>query len=93
MVWKIFLKILGRRIFFSTSYLQASLASKNCNKELAKALKSHIKVIPIILEHCDWQHHQLSDFEVLPLKGKPITKWDDSERRLAKCGGRYPKSY
>ena len=55
----------------------ASIASKNCNKELAEALKRDIKVIPIILEHCDWMHHQLNDFEVLPLKGKPITKWPD----------------
>ena len=55
----------------------ASLASKNCNKELAEALTADIKVIPIILEHCDWMQHQLSDFEVLPLKGKPISKWED----------------
>ena len=55
----------------------ASLASKNCNKELAEALNTNIKVIPIILEHCDWMHHQLSGFEVLPLKGKPISKWED----------------
>ena len=55
----------------------ASLASKNCNKELAEALNTDIKVIPIILEHCDWMQHQLSDFEVLPLKGKPISKWED----------------
>ena len=55
----------------------ASLASKNCNKELAEALTANIKVIPIILEHCDWQQHQLSDFEVLPLKGKPISQWED----------------
>ncbi len=55
----------------------ASLASKNCNKELAEALTADIKVIPIILEHCDWQQHQLSDFEVLPLKGKPISQWED----------------
>ena len=55
----------------------ASLASKNCNKELAEALKQEIRVIPIILEHCDWLHHQLSGFEVLPHKGKPITKWED----------------
>ena len=55
----------------------ASLASKNCNKELAEALKQEIRVIPIILEHCDWLHHQLSGFEVLPDKGKPITKWED----------------
>ncbi|MDE0184911.1 MAG: tetratricopeptide repeat protein [Candidatus Poribacteria bacterium] len=53
----------------------ASLASKNCNKELAEALNSKIRVIPIILEHCDWENHQLSRFEVLPHKGKPINKW------------------
>ena len=53
----------------------ASLASKNCNKELAEALKQEIRVIPIILEHCDWLYHQLSRFEVLPRKGKPINEW------------------
>ena len=52
-----------------------SLASKNCNKELAEALSSDITVIPIILEDCDWQHHQLSDFQALPDKGEPINKW------------------
>ena len=55
----------------------ASLASKNCNKELAEALKQEIRVIPIILEHCDWLRHHLSGFEVLPSKGKPISKWED----------------
>ena len=55
----------------------ASLASKNCNKELAEALKQEIRVIPIILEHCDWLRHQLNGFEVLPHKGKPITKWEN----------------
>ena len=55
----------------------ASLASKNCNKELAEALKQEIRVIPIILEHCDWLRHHLSGFEVLPHKGKPVSKWED----------------
>ena len=54
-----------------------SLASKNCNTELAEALKQGIRVIPILLEHCDWLRHQLSGFEVLPSKGKPISKWED----------------
>ena len=53
----------------------ASLASKNCNKELAEAVSSNIRIIPIILEDCDWQNHQLSDFQVLPDKGDPISKW------------------
>ena len=54
----------------------ASLASKNCNKELAEALKEEIRVIPIILEHCDWFNHQVSGFEGLPNKGKPISNWE-----------------
>ena len=55
----------------------ASLDSKNCNKELAEAVKKKLRVIPIILEHCDWLYHQLSGFEVLPHKGRPISKWED----------------
>ena len=56
-----------------------SLASESCNWELSAALDPDLKirVIPIILEHCDWMQHQISDFEVLPLKGKPISKWED----------------
>ena len=53
----------------------SSLASKNCNKELAEALSANIRILPIILEACDWEHHQFSRFEVLPHKDKPINKW------------------
>ena len=52
-----------------------SLASKNCNKELTEILSPNIRVIPIILEACDWENHQLSRFEALPHKGKPINEW------------------
>ena len=54
-----------------------SLASENCREELEEASKRDITVISIILEHCDWLHHQLSGFEVLPHKGKPLTQWND----------------
>ena len=53
----------------------SSLASENCNKELGDALDSKIRVIPVILESCDWQNHRLSEYEVLPNKGKPINEW------------------
>ena len=53
-----------------------SLASENCNKELAAALNADIKVIPIILESCDWLYHKLSDFQALPDRGKPISEWE-----------------
>ncbi len=57
-----------------------SLASKNCNKELAEALNFDIRVISIILEDCDWQNHQLSDFQALPDKGKPINEWQPESK-------------
>ena len=55
----------------------SSLASENCNKELAKALTGKIRIVPIILEDCDWFHHELSDFQALPDKGRPIIEWED----------------
>lgn len=54
-----------------------SLASENCNQELAEALNANIRVVPIILERCDWLNHQLSGFQVLPDKGKPINAWEN----------------
>ncbi len=58
---------------------RASLASENCNKELAGALSFKIRVIPIILESCDWLNHQLSDFQALPNEGLPINQWDHED--------------
>ena len=58
----------------------ASLASTNCNKELAEAVSSDIRIIPIILEDCDWQYHQLSDFQAFPDKGKPINEWQPESK-------------
>ena len=53
----------------------SSLTSKSCYMELVRSLNTSKKVIPIILEHCDWPNHQLSDFQVLPDKGIPIRAW------------------
>lgn len=52
-----------------------SLASQNCNKELETAFAKGIRIIPIILEACDWENHQLGEFQAFPEKGLPINKW------------------
>ena len=57
-----------------------SLDSENCNKELVEALNANIKVIPIILEDCDWKNDRLSGIQALPEKGKPINTWRPRSR-------------
>lgn len=46
-----------------------------------------VKVIPIILRPCDWEHSPLSRFQVLPEGGVPITVWktkDDAFTNVVK---------
>ena len=57
-----------------------SLDSEICNMELVRSLDRKTRVIPIILENCDWPNHQLSDFQVLPDKGKPISEWQPESK-------------
>ena len=57
-----------------------SLASENCNKELAIALDEKIRVIPIILEDCDWKNDRLSNFQAFPERGKPINEWQPESK-------------
>ena len=58
----------------------SSLDSEICQTELIRSLSGNIRVIPIILEHCDWPNHQLSDFQVLPDEGKPISEWQPESK-------------
>ncbi|MDE0635587.1 MAG: toll/interleukin-1 receptor domain-containing protein [Candidatus Poribacteria bacterium] len=53
----------------------SSIVSENCNKELEIALAKGIRVIPIILEACDWKSHLLGKFQAFPEKGLPINEW------------------
>ena len=53
-------------LYLTSAY---SLESENCNKELAAALTAEKKVIPIILEHCDWKSHKLENSHDLSAKG------------------------
>lgn len=56
------------------------LASRYCyEKELAFAIAQHdeglMRVVPIIIEPCDWQSSPLQKFKALPLDGKPVSDW------------------
>ena len=71
-----------------------SLDSATCNEELAAALNAKIRVLPIILEACDWENQKLStpqaplgasipklsDIHVLPDERLPINEWDPKSK-------------
>ena len=64
----------------------ASLASKNCNRELIEALNQKIKIISIILEHCDWQRHQLAVLKYYLIKASLLPN-GMIRAKVGKCGG------
>jgi hypothetical protein len=56
------------------------LNSKYCyEREMTKAIERHeegsLRVIPLILEPCDWQSSPLAKLKALPKDGKPISIW------------------
>ncbi len=56
------------------------LASNYCyEKEMTEALERHergtLRLIPIILEPCDWKTTPLGKLKALPKDGKPISTW------------------
>jgi hypothetical protein len=58
------------------------LASTYCyEREMQRAIERHeadqLKVIPVILEPCDWLASPLSKFKALPKDGKPVTDWNN----------------
>jgi hypothetical protein len=56
------------------------LASNYCyEREMARALERHaegtLRVVPIILEPCDWKSTPLGKLKALPKDGKAISTW------------------
>ena len=59
------------------------LASSYCyEKEMLSAIEKHnkgdIRVIPLIVEPCDWLNSPLKDFRATPRDGKPVSEWSNS---------------
>ncbi|MHC1946490.1 toll/interleukin-1 receptor domain-containing protein [Bradyrhizobium sp. UFLA06-06] len=56
------------------------LASSYCyDQEVSKALERHaqgtLRVVPIVIEPCDWKSTPLGKLKALPKDGKPISTW------------------
>ena len=56
------------------------LASRYCyEREMMRALERHdageVRVVPIIIEPCDWTNSPLKKLKALPRNGKPIVEW------------------
>lgn len=58
------------------------IASSYCvEKEMLKAIELHnsekCRLVPIIIEPCDWQQTPLQKYKALPKDGKPISEWQN----------------
>ena len=58
------------------------IASKYCyEREMSRALERHdlgeVRVVPIIIEPCEWEKTPLGRLKVLPDDGEPLSKWDN----------------
>lgn len=56
------------------------LNSNYCyEKEMTRAIERHaageMRIVPIIVEPCDWRSSPLERFKALPRDGKPISEW------------------
>lgn len=63
------------------------LASDYINKTEIKIAferyeKGEIKIIPVILRPCIWDENELSKFQALPKKGKPLSTWKNIDDGL-----------
>ena len=49
--------------------------------EMQRAIEKHeqgdMRVIPLIIEPCDWKSSPLSQFKSLPKDGKPVSEWNN----------------
>ena len=58
------------------------LASDYCyEREMTIALERHraneARVVPIIIEPCDWRHTPLGELKAVPRDGEPVALWDN----------------
>lgn len=58
------------------------LASNYCyQKEMTRAIELHeegrTRIIPVIVEECDWKTSPLAQFKALPKDAKPIATWEN----------------
>ncbi|HTI14803.1 MAG TPA: toll/interleukin-1 receptor domain-containing protein [Dictyobacter sp.] len=63
------------------------LASDYCwGVEVQEALKRHeageVRVIPILLESCDWQQTPFATLQILPSNARAVTMWDNRNAAL-----------
>jgi hypothetical protein len=64
------------------------LASDYCNGvELKRAMERHekgeVRVIPVILRHCDWSSAIFAKLQALPKNAKPVKSWADRDEAFA----------
>jgi hypothetical protein len=64
-------------LFATTTFLRSDWVAKEVRFALDRRQKDKARVIPVILQECDWKRTSLADLLALPEDGRALTQWDD----------------
>jgi hypothetical protein len=70
-------------LLVSADYLASDPYCREMEPALARHKAGTVRVIPILLSHCDWQTTPLRNLSPLPAGEKPISMWADPEEAWA----------
>jgi hypothetical protein len=66
----------------SVEFLNSYYAYEIELRETLERIKSNdpLRIVPVIIDYCDWQSSLIKDFLVTPEDGKPITSWENTNK-------------
>jgi hypothetical protein len=70
-------------LLLSRGYIDSDfLYDKEMRRAIERYENGEVKLIPVLLEPCDWQYTSLGKLQVLPKNRKPISEWKDRNTAL-----------
>jgi hypothetical protein len=70
-------------LLVTNSFLRSVWAAKEARRALFGQKTQQTRVIPLILEACDWKNSPFGKLEALPTSGRPVDHWEARAEAIA----------
>jgi hypothetical protein len=64
-------------VFITPNSLESTWVGKEVRSALSRHRKNETRVIPVIIQNCDWKKTEFENLLSLPKDGLPLDQWDD----------------